>query len=528
MTTTTPTPALADLDLLPCPFCGLGRAKAGAHREDCYFSLAAAASGPAIAEAPSTSDILVAWNRRAAQPVAPVQQSGQREGFEAAAKALQERAAGHFRNKNHVLQDECLQCASMLHDLKPVTTPSPQIAEVAELPITADNPVVGMLDELIHEITGDEGEDDPFTFLRRALVELMEYRRKDDEAYQNEVAAAYLADEARDAIAASRRAAGGEVAVSRDLAQRLYDRLHKAQIFALAGEVRKAMDAATPAPASAGQAAPMQSAAKKHRAQIAEVVHGTSLPPLERGELTLAIADLLDDALAAQPASAGQAAPADTECTGASLPGAMPALIDSWKRHSKLAENAYFKDFIGQLESVLAAQPAEGAPAWGKCQVLKPAEGAGQAVGQIRDDIERTGVVWFGPRPPHGTNLYAGAGQAGQVSRPVGLTDFVLRAIGTVALYDERSAETLAAEWRALRDSTERAAAPADQLDEAAAYRLWRDCEIADDEWFADHLSDHLPRACIGRAPTAAEWDAAMLAVMKDRATHQHSVQVKP
>jgi len=60
--------------------------------------------------------------------------NGKREGFEAAAKALQERATGHFRNKNYALQDECLQCASMLHDLKPVTAPSPQIAEKVELP----------------------------------------------------------------------------------------------------------------------------------------------------------------------------------------------------------------------------------------------------------------------------------------------------------------------------------------------------------------------------------------------------------
>lgn len=65
---------------------------------------------------------------------APAQQNGKREGFEAAAKALQERAAGHYRNGDHELQDECLQCASMLHDMKPARTPSPQIAEKVELP----------------------------------------------------------------------------------------------------------------------------------------------------------------------------------------------------------------------------------------------------------------------------------------------------------------------------------------------------------------------------------------------------------
>lgn len=45
--------------------------------------------------------------------------SGERHGWESAAKALTERAAGHFRNKDYTLQDECLQCASMLHDMKP-------------------------------------------------------------------------------------------------------------------------------------------------------------------------------------------------------------------------------------------------------------------------------------------------------------------------------------------------------------------------------------------------------------------------
>lgn len=52
-----------------------------------------------------------------------------RAGFEAAAKAITERAAGHYRMKNYALQDELLQCASMLHDMKPLrATPAPQAA----------------------------------------------------------------------------------------------------------------------------------------------------------------------------------------------------------------------------------------------------------------------------------------------------------------------------------------------------------------------------------------------------------------
>jgi len=51
-----------------------------------------------------------------------------RKGYEAAAKALAERAAGHYKLGNYDLQDECLQCASMLHDLKPAAT-APIVAQ---------------------------------------------------------------------------------------------------------------------------------------------------------------------------------------------------------------------------------------------------------------------------------------------------------------------------------------------------------------------------------------------------------------
>ena len=59
-----------------------------------------------------------------------------RTGYEEAAKALTERAAGHYRMKNYELQDECLQCASMLHDMKPAARRAPAAAPapVAAIP----------------------------------------------------------------------------------------------------------------------------------------------------------------------------------------------------------------------------------------------------------------------------------------------------------------------------------------------------------------------------------------------------------
>lgn len=73
------------------------------------------------------------------------------------------------------------------------------------------------------------------------------------------------------------------------------------------------------------------------------------------------------------PASAGQATPALVEPT--KICRAPDGCPDPWKCSSAKAGDC------GALN--IAAQPAEGsAPAWGKCQVLKPAEGAGQA-GQV-------------------------------------------------------------------------------------------------------------------------------------------------
>jgi len=72
---------------------------------------------------------------RAARLDTTASASGEREGWEAAAKTLSERAAGHFRNKNYTLQDECLQCASMLHDMKPGrATLAPVAAQQAVVP----------------------------------------------------------------------------------------------------------------------------------------------------------------------------------------------------------------------------------------------------------------------------------------------------------------------------------------------------------------------------------------------------------
>jgi len=46
-----------------------------------------------------------------------------RTGYEQAAKALAERAKGWGEKGNYTRRDECLQCASMLHDLKPAVAP---------------------------------------------------------------------------------------------------------------------------------------------------------------------------------------------------------------------------------------------------------------------------------------------------------------------------------------------------------------------------------------------------------------------
>lgn len=210
------------------------------------------------------------------------------------------------------------------------------------------------------------------------------------------------------------------------------------------------------------------------------------------------------------PASAGQAAPAETS---EKLQDELWAAIMKYSRDysreynapspsKERAETTKSRKKLDDIVSrVFAAQPAEGAGqagqvagAWhdavfAECMKIETAYKADDPAGTVRALIN-----WY-------------------YEEASGVSDGIKR---------------LANNYMRLTCGTERAAAPADQLDEAAAYRMWRDCEIADDEWFADHLSDHLPRACIGRAPTAAEWDAAMLAVMRDRATHQPSAQVKP
>lgn len=56
------------------------------------------------------------------------------------------------------------------------------------------------LEMLIHEITGYEGEDDAYAYLRRALSELMEYRRVSDVAHAQQEAAPDDADEAAELL----------------------------------------------------------------------------------------------------------------------------------------------------------------------------------------------------------------------------------------------------------------------------------------------------------------------------------------
>lgn len=53
---------------------------------------------------------------------APAGRDAIRNAWEKAAQAVGERAAGHYRAGNYELQDECLQCASMLRDMKPAAS----------------------------------------------------------------------------------------------------------------------------------------------------------------------------------------------------------------------------------------------------------------------------------------------------------------------------------------------------------------------------------------------------------------------
>ncbi len=188
---------------------------------------------------------LIALARRAAQPVAPVQQNGKREGFEAAAKALQERAVGHFRNKDYKLQDECLQCASMLHDMKPAATPSPQVAEGAE----------------DAEIAEWEGLTDLFTVIaaKHGINDIQVNGGTADDLFPRALAEFI--------VAASRRTAGGEVVLPAEPTDALLvacgweewrpgNYVDRGAATARYNAIRAAAGA-TPAPASAGQAAPV-------------------------------------------------------------------------------------------------------------------------------------------------------------------------------------------------------------------------------------------------------------------------------
>jgi hypothetical protein len=45
-----------------------------------------------------------------------------------------------------------------------------------------------------------------------------------------------------------------------------------------------------------------------------------------------------------------------------------------------------------------------------ECAATLPAAPIAQPVGQVRNDLDRVNVVWFGPLPAHGTSLYAAPG----------------------------------------------------------------------------------------------------------------------
>lgn len=214
MTTTTPTPALADLDTLTRY--GWSEAYIGEESQ--------------LIEDPSGTYVrfedVQALARRAAQPVAPVR-------IDTAVEAM---LCDHTKLNEDGLDKYVPQIVALLNHVAVLpapaefATPSPQIAEVAELPLPWR--------ERFHA----EGNCLPI-----------------QECMQQEI------DALRDAIAASRRA-GGEafdaLKAIRDLAAfdpngAAYYR--KAENALAAIECRDA----TPAPASAGQAAPVETANEK-------------------------------------------------------------------------------------------------------------------------------------------------------------------------------------------------------------------------------------------------------------------------
>jgi hypothetical protein len=55
----------------------------------------------------------------------------------------------------------------------------------------------------------------------------------------------------------------------------------------------------------------------------------------------------------------------------------------------------------------MAQQDLQGAVDIMSSRATPPAAPIAQPVGQVRNDLDRVNVVWFGPLPAHGTNLYA-------------------------------------------------------------------------------------------------------------------------
>ena len=333
MTTTTPTTALADLDLdldelralcdaVKRPWYGTLQIADGVTDDDAVAFIEAFS--------PDTVSDLIALARRAAQPVAPVQQNGKREGFEAAAKALQERAAGHYRNGDDELQDECLQCASMLHDMKPaLAAPSPQVADIAELP-PLPTFMRSHIERAIREADKPSGMSvhDGMARLnasylkriyelaiaasRRAsplpeptkemLAAGWECMPREGEKYSDMNYVYYIY---KAMIAASCRAAGGEVAPwTIEYMPGSISILDEKGEYLASGE-RQEMEAivaahnATPTPASAGQAAP-DSDLRDAAEALLEVLDGyhEQLVPINRKSVTV---NWLRKALAAQP-----------------------------------------------------------------------------------------------------------------------------------------------------------------------------------------------------------------------------------
>lgn len=132
-----------------------------------------------------------------------------RTGYEEAARALTERAASHYLRKNYILQDECLQCAAMLHDMKPAAdraTEAGTPAKAAQMPEPLEEVRVMMRGEPEYL----KALDLYYSGAQLAAFGVAGSEEARREGYRNGMDHAKRLYEAGQSIAAAQRTAGGD------------------------------------------------------------------------------------------------------------------------------------------------------------------------------------------------------------------------------------------------------------------------------------------------------------------------------